>query len=74
MGSNVHDIQNKILVYDARKKNLNQLAYFGMVQNYDKFWKWNTKSSKIYTFWDFHIYSTMINIKHVIYWGNYMYF
>jgi hypothetical protein len=37
MGSNVHDIQNKILVYDARKKNLNQLAYFGMVQNYDKF-------------------------------------
>jgi hypothetical protein len=41
---------------------------------HDKFSKWNTKFGKIYTFWKIHIYSTMIHTKHVIYWGNYMYF
>jgi hypothetical protein len=45
-----------------------------MIQNYDKFSKWNAKSGKIYTLWNIHVYSTMINTKHVIYWGNYMYF
>ncbi len=30
MGCNVHDIQNKVVVYDIRKKNLKYLAYFGM--------------------------------------------
>jgi hypothetical protein len=45
-----------------------------MIQNYDKFSKWNAKFNKIYTFWDFYIYLTMINTKHVIYWGSYMYF
>jgi hypothetical protein len=44
-----------------------------MIQNYDKFFKWNTKSSKIYALWKIHIYSTMINTKHVIYWGNYVF-
>jgi hypothetical protein len=33
-----------------------------MIENYDEFSRWNVESSKIYTFWNFHIYSTMINI------------
>jgi hypothetical protein len=33
----VHDIQNKVVIYDIRKKNLKQLIYFGMIQNYEKF-------------------------------------
>jgi hypothetical protein len=74
MGCNVHDIQNKVVVYDMRKKNLKQLSYFGMIQNYDKIWKWNIKSGKNYTLWKIHMYSTVINTKHVIYWVNYMYF
>ncbi len=37
IGCNVHDIKNKVVVYDTKKKNLKQLAYFGMIQNYDKF-------------------------------------
>jgi hypothetical protein len=45
-----------------------------MIQNYDKFLRWNAESGRIYTLWNFHIYSTMINTKHVIYRGNYMYF
>jgi len=43
-----------------------------MIQNYDKFSRRNAKSSKLYTHLNFHIYSTMINTKNVIYWGNYM--
>jgi hypothetical protein len=35
-----------------------------MIQTYDKVSKWNEKSDKIYTLWNFHIYSTMINTKH----------
>jgi hypothetical protein len=31
-----------------------------MIQNYDKFSRWNANFSKIYTFWKIHIYSTMI--------------
>jgi hypothetical protein len=34
-----------------------------MIQNSDKFSKWNEKSGKIYMLWNFHIYSTMINKK-----------
>ncbi len=49
MGCNVHDIQNKVVVYDIRNKNLKQLAYFGTIQNYDKFSRRNEKSGKIYT-------------------------
>jgi len=45
-----------------------------MIQNYDKFSKWNAKFGKIYTLQKIHIYLTMINTKYVIYWGNYMYF
>jgi hypothetical protein len=45
-----------------------------MIQNYDKFSKWNMESNKIYTLWKIHIYSKMINTKYVIYWGDYMYF
>ncbi len=45
-----------------------------MIQNYDKFSKWNRKSKKIYTLRKIHIYSTMLNTKNVIYWGNYKYF
>jgi hypothetical protein len=45
-----------------------------MIQNYDKFSRWNAKFNKIYTFWKIHIYSTMINMKHAIYGGKYMYF
>jgi hypothetical protein len=56
------------------KKNLKYLTYFDMIQNYDKISRWNAKSGKIYTLWKNHIYSKMILKKHVIYWGNYMYF
>jgi hypothetical protein len=45
-----------------------------MIQNYDKISKQNAKCDKIYTLKKIHIYSTMINKKHVIYWDNYMYF
>jgi len=45
-----------------------------MIQNYDKISKWNVESKNIYTLWEFHIYLIVINIKHVIYWDNYMYF
>jgi hypothetical protein len=31
-----------------------------MIQNYDKFSRWNAKSSKIYTLWKFHIYWAFI--------------
>jgi hypothetical protein len=34
MGCNVHDIQNKVGVYNTKNKNL---KYFGMIQNYEKF-------------------------------------
>jgi hypothetical protein len=37
MGGNVHDIPNKVVVYDIKKKALKLLTYFGMIQNYDKF-------------------------------------
>jgi hypothetical protein len=45
-----------------------------MIQNYDKFSRWNENFDKIYTLWKIHIYLAMTNTKHVIYWGNYMYF
>jgi hypothetical protein len=32
-----------------------------MIQNYDKFSRWNAKSCKIYTLWKIHISSTMVN-------------
>ncbi len=35
----MHDIQKKVLIYDIKEKNLKQLAYFRMIQNYDKFSK-----------------------------------
>jgi len=34
-----------------------------MIQNYDSFSKWNVKCGKFCTLWNFHIFSTMINIK-----------
>jgi hypothetical protein len=34
-----------------------------MIQNYDKFSRWNVESNRIYTRWKFHTYSTMINKK-----------
>jgi hypothetical protein len=37
MGCNVHDIQNKVVGYVKRNKNLKYLKYFGMIQNYDRF-------------------------------------
>jgi hypothetical protein len=36
MWCNVHDIKNKVVVYDIKNKNLKQLAYFGVIQNYDR--------------------------------------
>jgi hypothetical protein len=37
----VHDIQKKVVVYNIINKNLKEVAYFGMIQNYDKFSRWN---------------------------------
>jgi hypothetical protein len=34
-----------------------------MIQNYDKFSRWNVEYGKIYILWKIHIYSTMINKK-----------
>jgi hypothetical protein len=34
-----------------------------MIQNYDKFSRWNADFDKIYTLWKVPIYSTMINKK-----------
>jgi hypothetical protein len=36
MGFNVHDIQNKVIVYDIIMKNLQKIAYLGIIQNNDK--------------------------------------
>ncbi len=52
----MYDIQNKVVVYDTRNENLKQLAYFGMIQNYDKISKQNAKFDKIYTLKNIHIY------------------
>ncbi len=46
----MHDIQSKVVVYDIRNKNLKYLTYIGMIQNYDKFSRWNAKSGKIIHF------------------------
>lgn len=46
-GCNLHDIYIKIVIYDARNKNLKQLAYFSMIQNYDILKDETKKSSKI---------------------------
>jgi hypothetical protein len=32
--------------------------------------KWKIEFNRICTLWNFHIYSTMNNTKHVMYWGN----
>ncbi len=37
----MHDIQKKVVVYNIINKNLKEVAYFGMIQNYDKFSRWN---------------------------------
>jgi hypothetical protein len=37
MGCNVHDMENKVVVYDIRNKNLKDLTYLGMIQNMIKF-------------------------------------
>jgi hypothetical protein len=39
MGCDVHKIQNKVVVYMIPQKKPKKLAYFGMIQNYDKFSK-----------------------------------
>jgi hypothetical protein len=31
-----------------------------MIQNYDKFWRWNIEFDKNYTLWKIHIYSTKL--------------
>ncbi len=61
-----HTKQNCNLWYKKKKKGV-ELTYFGMIQNYDKFSKWDIEFGKIYTLWKIHIYSTMINTKQVIY-------
>jgi hypothetical protein len=47
------------LIYDLKINKISTL-----IQNYDKFSKWNTKFDKIYTFFLNHIYWTMNNRKH----------
>ncbi len=54
----MHDIQNKVVLYDIRKKRPKIVSIFIMIQNYYKFSRWNAKFSKIYTLWKIHIYST----------------
>jgi len=43
----VHDIPNKVVVYDIKNKDLKLLTYFGMIQNYHKVSRWNAESGKI---------------------------
>jgi hypothetical protein len=51
--------KTKVWVYDIKNKNLKKLTYFGIIQNYNKFSRWNVEFNKTYTLWNFHIYSTM---------------
>jgi hypothetical protein len=74
MGCNVHDILNKVVDYDTRKEKPKIVCIFWYDSNYDIFSRLYAKSSKLYTHWKTHIYTTMINTKHVIYGGKYMYF
>ncbi len=68
-----HTKQSCSLWYKKQKPKV-IITYFGMIQNYDKFSKWNIEFDKIYTLWEIDIYSTMISTKHMIYWGSYVYF
>jgi hypothetical protein len=58
-----HTKQNCSLWYKKQKPKL-ILAYFGTIQNCDKFSRWSKKFGKIYTLQKIDIYSTMINTKH----------
>ncbi len=52
----MHDIPNKVVVYDIKNKDLKLLTYFGMIQNYDKFSKWNAESRKKITHFEIFIF------------------
>jgi hypothetical protein len=45
-----------------------------MIQNYDKFSKQNENFDKFAHFKEFIFIQQWLTQKHVIYWGNYMYF
>jgi len=47
------------------------LTCFGMIWNYDKFSRWNTKSEKIYALSKICISPNLIVKKKKTYWGNY---
>jgi hypothetical protein len=65
--------KKKIIAYNILKKNLKVLTSFGMIWNYDKFSKQNTKFGKIYALLKFYISPNLIVKKHMTYWGNYKY-
>jgi len=46
MWCNVYVVQRKFVAYDI-KKNSKVLTCFGMIWNYNKFSRWNTKSGKM---------------------------
>ncbi len=60
-------------MYNIKKLNLKVLTCFGMIWNYDKFLRWNTKSSNIYALSKKFISPNLIVKKHMKYWGNYKY-
>jgi hypothetical protein len=50
-----------------KKLKLKIVSIFDIIQNYDNFSKQNEKFEKIYTFWNFHNYSTITNTKYYVY-------
>ncbi len=59
MWCNVYVVWKKLMAYNI-KRNLKMLTCFGMIWNYDKFWRRNTKSGKIYALSKVHIFPNLI--------------
>ncbi len=56
----MHDILNKVVDYDTRKEKPKIVCIFWYDSNYDIFSRLYAKSSKLYTHWKTHIYTTWL--------------
>jgi hypothetical protein len=68
--SNNHSNFHIFWIFVYQKLNLKVLTCFGMIWNYDKFSKQNTKSGKIYALSKILISRNLIVKEHITYWGN----
>jgi hypothetical protein len=55
MWCNVYVVLKKLVTYNIKTLNMKLLTFFGMIWNYDKFSRWNTKSNKICALSKFYI-------------------